>query len=100
MGLARAGRAAQLPGMVASLTTPPVIGVPVPTKEPGGLDSLLSIVQTPYGVPVATVAVGGARNAALMAARILGIKHPEVRERVAALMESMREEVLEATLDV
>ena len=94
--IAGAGGAAHLPGMTASLTPLPVIGVPVPTKDLGGLDSLLSIVQMPYGIPVATVAVGGAR---LLAARILGIRHPEIRERVVALMNSMRDEVLGASID-
>ncbi|MDP7981800.1 MAG: 5-(carboxyamino)imidazole ribonucleotide mutase [Conexivisphaerales archaeon] len=97
--IAGAGGAAHLPGMTASLTPLPVIGVPVSTKDLGGLDSLLSIVQMPYGIPVATVAVGGARNAALLAARILGISHPEIRERVVALMNSMRDEVLGASID-
>jgi 5-(carboxyamino)imidazole ribonucleotide mutase len=97
--IAGAGGAAHLPGMTASLTPLPVIGVPMPTKNMGGMDSLLSIVQMPYGIPVATVAVGGARNAALLAARILGVKHPEIRERVMALMDSMRDEVLGAALD-
>lgn len=71
--IAGAGGAAHLPGMVASLTTLPVIGVPVPTTHLGGQDSLLSIVQMPGGVPVATMAIGGARNAGLMAARILSL---------------------------
>jgi 5-(carboxyamino)imidazole ribonucleotide mutase len=70
--IAGAGGAAHLPGMLASVTPLPVIGVPVPLKNLGGLDSLLSIVQMPAGVPVATVAVGGARNAGLLAVRILG----------------------------
>ncbi|MGC8556143.1 MAG: 5-(carboxyamino)imidazole ribonucleotide mutase [Conexivisphaera sp.] len=96
--IAGAGGAAHLPGMTASLTPLPVIGVPVPTRNLGGLDSLLSIVQMPYGVPVATVAIGGARNAALLAARILGIKHPEIQGRILALMESMREDVLGTSL--
>ncbi|MCP4435270.1 MAG: 5-(carboxyamino)imidazole ribonucleotide mutase [Actinomycetia bacterium] len=78
--VAGAGGAAHLPGMVASLTTLPVIGVPVPTKHLGGQDSLLSIAQMPGGVPVATMAIGGARNAGLMAARILGTSDPELAE--------------------
>ena len=78
--IAGAGGAAHLPGMVASLTTLPVIGVPVPTKHLGGQDSLLSIAQMPGGVPVATMAIGGARNAGLMAARILGTSDPELAE--------------------
>lgn len=70
--IAGAGGAAHLPGMLASVTTLPVIGVPVPLKHLDGMDSLLSIVQMPAGIPVATMAIGGARNAGLMAARILG----------------------------
>ncbi|MDQ6755142.1 MAG: 5-(carboxyamino)imidazole ribonucleotide mutase [Actinomycetota bacterium] len=70
--IAGAGGAAHLPGMLASVTTLPVIGVPVPLKTLDGMDSLLSIVQMPAGVPVATVSIGGARNAGLLAARILG----------------------------
>ncbi len=74
--IAGAGGAAHLPGMVASLTPLPVIGVPVPLKHLDGLDSLLSIVQMPAGIPVATVAVGGARNAGLLAVRILAAADP------------------------
>src|SRR5947208_1700761 len=74
--IAGAGGAAHLPGMVASLTTLPVIGVPVPLKHLDGLDSLLSIVQMPAGVPVATVSVAGARNAGLLAVRILATSDP------------------------
>ncbi|WP_395246115.1 5-(carboxyamino)imidazole ribonucleotide mutase [Agromyces sp. MMS24-K17] len=70
--IAGAGGAAHLPGMLASLTTLPVIGVPVPLARLDGLDSLLSIVQMPAGIPVATVSIGGARNAGLLAARVLG----------------------------
>lgn len=77
--IAGAGGAAHLPGMTASLTPLPVIGVPIPSKHLNGLDSLLSIVQMPFGTPVATVAIGNAKNAALLAARILGIKYPSVR---------------------
>jgi len=76
--VAGAGGAAHLPGMVASLTTLPVIGVPVPTKHLSGIDSLYSIVQMPAGVPVATVAVGNATNAGLLAIRILALRHPEL----------------------
>ena len=97
--IAGAGGAAHLPGMTASLTPLPVIGVPIPTRHLGGLDSLLSIVQMPYGVPVATVAIGGARNAALLAARILGIKYPDVMRAVIRHMESMRDEVLKTVLE-
>ncbi len=81
--IAGAGGAAHLPGMLASATTLPVIGVPVPLATLDGLDSLLSIVQMPRGVPVATVAIGNAANAALLAARILAVGDPELRERLA-----------------
>jgi 5-(carboxyamino)imidazole ribonucleotide mutase len=81
--VAGAGGAAHLPGMVASLTTLPVIGVPVPLRQLDGLDSLLSIVQMPAGVPVATVGIGNARNAGLLAARILGTSDPELATRLA-----------------
>ncbi len=97
--IAGAGGAAHLPGMTASLTPLPVIGVPIPSKHLNGLDSLLSIVQMPYGTPVATVAIGNARNAALLAARILGIKYPSIRAKVIELMESMKSEVLNTVLN-
>jgi 5-(carboxyamino)imidazole ribonucleotide mutase len=97
--IAGAGGAAHLPGMTASLTPLPVIGVPIMTKQLNGIDSLLSIVQMPYGTPVATVAINGARNAALLAARILGIKYPEFRQRVVELMDSMRNEVMRTVLE-
>ncbi|MAT61227.1 MAG: 5-(carboxyamino)imidazole ribonucleotide mutase [Micrococcales bacterium] len=77
--IAGAGGAAHLPGMLASTTSLPVIGVPVPLKYLDGMDSLLSIVQMPRGVPVATVAVGNAENAGLLAARILGVSDPKIR---------------------
>ena len=80
--IAGAGGAAHLPGMLASVTPLPVIGVPVPLKQLDGLDSLLSIVQMPAGVPVATVAIGNARNAGLLAVRILAAADDELRERV------------------
>jgi 5-(carboxyamino)imidazole ribonucleotide mutase len=82
--IAGAGGAAHLPGMLASVTPLPVIGVPVPLKYLDGMDSLLSIVQMPAGVPVATVSVAGARNAGLLAARILGALDPGLRERMVA----------------
>ena len=85
--IAGAGGAAHLPGMLAAVTTLPVIGVPVSLKNLDGLDSLLSIVQMPKGVPVATVAIDGARNAGILAARILALADPELRERVEAAME-------------
>lgn len=81
--VAGAGGAAHLPGMLASVTPLPVIGVPVPLRHLEGLDSLLSIVQMPAGVPVATVAIGGARNAGLLAARILATADPRLRAAVA-----------------
>ena len=81
--IAGAGGAAHLPGMVAALTTLPVIGVPVPLKYLDGMDSLLSIVQMPAGVPVATVSIGGARNAGLLAVRILAVADPELATRLA-----------------
>lgn len=80
--VAGAGGAAHLPGMLASVTSLPVIGVPVPLKHLGGMDSLLSIVQMPAGVPVAAVSVGGARNAGLLAARILGVADGALRARL------------------
>jgi 5-(carboxyamino)imidazole ribonucleotide mutase len=80
--IAGAGGAAHLPGMVASATPLPVIGVPVPLRHLDGLDSLLSIVQMPAGVPVATVAIGAARNAGLLAARILAVGDPRLRDAV------------------
>jgi 5-(carboxyamino)imidazole ribonucleotide mutase len=80
--IAGAGGAAHLPGMVASMTPLPVIGVPVPLKHLDGMDSLLSIVQMPAGVPVATVSVGGARNAGLLAVRILAACDPELLEQM------------------
>ncbi|CAM5388976.1 N5-carboxyaminoimidazole ribonucleotide mutase OS=Streptomyces albaduncus OX=68172 GN=purE PE=3 SV=1 [Streptomyces griseoloalbus] len=80
--IAGAGGAAHLPGMLASVTPLPVIGVPVPLKYLDGMDSLLSIVQMPAGVPVATVSVGGARNAGLLAARILAAQDPALQERM------------------
>lgn len=82
--IAGAGGAAHLPGMIASYTPLPVIGVPVPTRNLQGLDSLLSIVQMPNGVPVATVAIGKAKNAGLLAVQIIGASDAEVRERMLA----------------
>jgi 5-(carboxyamino)imidazole ribonucleotide mutase len=97
--IAGAGGAAHLPGVVASLTHLPVIGVPIPSKHLNGLDSLLSIVQMPYGVPVATVAIGSARNAALLALRILGIKYPEIAEKLRRFADEMKREVLSTRLE-
>lgn len=93
--IAGAGGAAHLPGMVAAATPLPVIGVPVPLAKLDGLDSLLSIVQMPSGVPVATVSIGGARNAALLAVRILAAADPQLRERVEAFQRDLEAMVLE-----
>jgi 5-(carboxyamino)imidazole ribonucleotide mutase len=92
--VAGAGGAAHLPGMTASMTVLPVIGVPVRTKTLDGLDSLLSIVQMPPGIPVATVAIDGARNAGLLAARILAVSRPELARRLADYAARMESEVL------
>lgn len=98
--IAGAGGAAHLPGMVASITTLPVIGVPVPTKHLSGEDSLFSIVQMPAGVPVATVGIGNSKNAALLALRILGVEDGKLsekltafREQQAALVEEMNQSI-------
>jgi 5-(carboxyamino)imidazole ribonucleotide mutase len=93
--IAGAGGAAHLPGMVASATPLPVIGVPVPLKYLDGMDSLLSIVQMPAGVPVATVSIGGARNAGLLAARILGASDPALQQRMADFQAGLEQMVLE-----
>ncbi|MEV4816903.1 5-(carboxyamino)imidazole ribonucleotide mutase [Micromonospora tulbaghiae] len=93
--IAGAGGAAHLPGMVASVTPLPVIGVPVPLKYLDGMDSLLSIVQMPAGVPVATVSIGNARNAGLLAVRILGASDPVLRDRMAAYQASLEDLVAE-----
>ncbi|MDZ7773460.1 MAG: 5-(carboxyamino)imidazole ribonucleotide mutase [Balneolaceae bacterium] len=90
--IAGAGGAAHLPGMTAAYTTLPVIGVPVKTSALGGVDSLYSIVQMPGGVPVATVAIGKAKNAGLLAARILGAEDPDVAEQLEAYHREMAEE--------
>ena len=97
--IAGAGGAAHLPGMVASLTTLPVIGVPIPLKYLDGMDSLLSIVQMPNGVPVATVAVGAAKNAALLAIRMLATEDKGLADRLAIYQAKMRDEVQAKTLD-
>jgi 5-(carboxyamino)imidazole ribonucleotide mutase len=92
--IAGAGGAAHLPGMVAAKTHLPVIGVPIPTENLRGLDSLLSIVQMPRGIPVATVAIGGAENAALLAAEILALKYPPLREALLAFRSNQTRSVL------
>jgi 5-(carboxyamino)imidazole ribonucleotide mutase len=92
--IAGAGGAAHLPGMVASATPLPVIGVPVALADLDGLDSLLSIVQMPAGVPVATMSIGGARNAGLLAVRILAVSDPALRSRIVAFQKDLAESVL------
>ncbi len=94
MVIAGAGGAAHLPGMVAAATPLPVIGVPVPLARLDGLDSLLSIVQMPAGVPVATVAVGGARNAGLLAVRMLAVADPELLARMREFQAELERSVL------
>ncbi|MDR7235074.1 5-(carboxyamino)imidazole ribonucleotide mutase [Agrococcus sp. BE272] len=91
--IAGAGGAAHLPGMVASMTRLPVIGVPVPLERLDGLDSLLSIVQMPAGIPVATVSIGGARNAGILAARILGTTDAELAARLDAFAADLESQV-------
>lgn len=97
--IAGAGGAAHLPGMVASITTLPVIGVPVPLKHLEGLDSLLSIVQMPAGVPVATVGIGNAKNAGLLAARIIGSAADERAEKVRSLLDKFQVDMRQTAID-
>jgi len=99
--IAGAGGAAHLPGMVASFTTVPVIGVPVKSRELSGLDSLLSIVQMPGGVPVATMAIGesGATNAALFVVSLLAVRRPELRNALERFRSERRDEVLAQKLE-
>ncbi len=92
--IAAAGKAAHLAGVMAGISPLPVIGIPIKTSMMGGLDSLLSVVQMPKGVPVATVAVDGAENAALLAVQILSVKYPELREKMIAYKEEMRADIL------
>ena len=93
--VAGAGGAAHLPGMLAAVTPLPVIGVPVPLKYLDGMDSLLSIVQMPGGVPVATVSIGGAKNAGLLAARIVGAFDDDVRQRMLSYQDGLRQVAME-----
>ena len=90
--IAGAGGAAHLPGMVASLTTLPVIGVPVPLNNLDGMDSLFSIVQMPAGIPVATVGIGNAKNAGILAARILAVGNEELQAKIEAVMKNLNED--------
>jgi 5-(carboxyamino)imidazole ribonucleotide mutase len=98
--IAGAGGAAHLPGMVAAATPLPVIGVPVPLKHLDGLDSLLSIVQMPAGVPVATVSIGGARNAGLLAIRILALSDPLLTHRLTTFHQDLSHQVLAKDADL
>lgn len=98
--IAGAGGAAHLPGMVASLTSLPVIGVPIPLANLNGLDSLLSIVQMPAGVPVATVGIGQAKNAALLAVRILSVQDDALRKWLKKFNLRQTQEVLDRKLDI
>jgi len=91
--IAAAGMAAHLPGVIASHTILPVIGVPIETKSLSGFDSLYSIVQMPSGIPVATVAIGGAKNAAILAVQILSLKYPKLRTSLKALKHKMEKGV-------
>lgn len=93
--IAGAGGAAHLPGMIASVTTLPVIGVPVKLKSLDGMDSLLSIVQMPAGIPVATVSIDGARNAGILAARIIGTQDEQVSKALESFSESLKNQVAE-----
>jgi 5-(carboxyamino)imidazole ribonucleotide mutase len=97
--IAGAGGAAHLPGMLAAKTSLPVIGVPIPTENLRGLDSLLSIVQMPRGIPVATVAIGGAENAAILAAQILGLRSVKIRHRVDQFRAAQTQSVLDSQDD-
>lgn len=98
--IAGAGGAAHLPGMIAAITTLPVIGVPVKTSKLSGLDSLYSIVQMPPGVPVATVAINGAKNAALLAVQILAINDQKLNDRQKTFRENMKDKVLDTAADL
>lgn len=93
-----AGKAAHLPGVIAAFTVLPVIGLPIKSSTMDGLDSLLSIVQMPKGIPVATVAINGAENAALLAIQIMGGQYPELREKMRAYKTKMEQEVIEKDL--
>jgi len=93
--IAAAGKAAHLAGVIASMTPLPVIGIPIKSSTLDGLDSLLSTVQMPQGIPVATVAIDGSYNAALLAIEILGIKYPELMKKVIAYKKKLAEEVIE-----
>lgn len=93
--IAGAGKAAHLPGMCAAIFPLPVIGIPMKTSDLGGVDSLYSIVQMPSGIPVATVAINGAANAGILAAKILSVSDEALQEKLAAYTEEMKEQVIE-----
>lgn len=93
--IAGAGKAAHLPGMCAAISPLPVIGIPMKTSDLGGVDSLYSIVQMPSGIPVATVAINGAANAGILAAKILAVSDEALQEKLAAYTEEMKEQVIE-----
>ena len=93
--IAGAGGAAHLPGMIAAKTEIPVIGIPIPTEYLNGIDSLLSIVQMPRGIPVATVAIGNGENAAILAAEILALKYPEIRKNLLVFRAKQTQHVLD-----
>jgi 5-(carboxyamino)imidazole ribonucleotide mutase len=97
--IAGAGGSAHLPGMVASLTTLPVIGVPVPSRHLAGVDSLYSIVQMPAGVPVATVAIGNSTNAGLLALRILSLKYEDIAKKLEDYREKLKQKVLSMRIE-
>ena len=97
--IAAAGKAAHLAGVIAANTPLPIIGLPVKSSTLDGLDSLLSIVQMPKGIPVATVAIDGAENAALLAVQILAVKYPELRDAMRAYKVSMEQEIIKADMD-
>ena len=92
--IAAAGKAAHLPGVIAAFTTVPVIGIPVYSKDLGGLDALYSIVQMPAGIPVATVGIDGSKNAAILAVEILALKYPYLKENLLKFKEDMKNEVI------
>lgn len=94
--IAAAGKAAHLPGVLAAYTTLPVIGVPIKSSFMDGMDSLLSIVQMPAGVPVATVGVDGAENAAILAAQMLALRHPQLTERLSVFKAEMAQKVAQS----
>lgn len=95
-----AGKAAHLAGVMAGITVIPVIGIPMKTSDMGGLDSLLSTVQMPKGIPVATVAISGAENAALLAVQILGMKYPEMREAFRKYKKQLEDEIMKSDMEL